>query len=153
MPGENAPPKHPNCRCSVAAYMDDESYQEWLDSYKEHGLTYEEYNQMVEGMNVKLNDSTDKWAKEAKQELIKSEKSLGRRNKETMEVYGSDGEYRFSKRGDTSSVSISFLDIPKLRGAVVTHNHPSGGCLSSLLRPISIYFIVSQFIIGLNTYL
>lgn len=116
MPGENAPPMHPNCRCSVAAYMDDESYQEWLDSYKEHGLTYEEYNQMVEGMNVKLNDSTDKWAKEAKQELIKSEKSLGRRNKETMEVYGSDGEYRFSKRGDTSSVSISFLDIPKLDG-------------------------------------
>lgn len=130
MPGENAPPMHPNCRCSVAAYMDDESYQEWLDNYREHGLTYEEYNQMVEGMSVKLNDSTDKWAKEAKQELIKSEKSLGRRNKETMEVYGPDGEYRFSKRGDTSSVSISFLDIPKLRGAVVTHNHPSGGSFS-----------------------
>ena len=22
MPGENAPPMHPNCRCSTAAYMD-----------------------------------------------------------------------------------------------------------------------------------
>lgn len=43
MPGENAPPMHPNCRCSVAAYMDDESYEEWLDTYKEHGLSYKEW--------------------------------------------------------------------------------------------------------------
>lgn len=43
MPGENAPPMHPNCRCSVAAYMDDESYEEWLDTYKEHGMSYEEW--------------------------------------------------------------------------------------------------------------
>lgn len=45
MPGENAPPMHPNCRCSVAAYMDDESYEEWLDTYKEHGMSYEEWKQ------------------------------------------------------------------------------------------------------------
>lgn len=45
MPGENAPPMHPNCRCSVAAYMDDESYEEWLDTYKEHGMNYEEWKQ------------------------------------------------------------------------------------------------------------
>lgn len=43
MPGENAPPMHPNCRCSVAAYIDDDSYNEWLDTYKEHGLSYEEW--------------------------------------------------------------------------------------------------------------
>lgn len=43
MPGDNAPPIHPNCRCSVAAHMDDESYEEWLDTYKEHGLSYEEW--------------------------------------------------------------------------------------------------------------
>ena len=45
MPGENAPPMHPNCRCSVAAYMDDESYEEWLDTYKEHGMSFEEWKQ------------------------------------------------------------------------------------------------------------
>lgn len=27
MPGENAPPMHPNCRCSVAAYEDSEEYE------------------------------------------------------------------------------------------------------------------------------
>ena len=31
MPGENAPPMHPNCRCSTAAYMDDEEYEKWLE--------------------------------------------------------------------------------------------------------------------------
>lgn len=30
MPGENAAPLHPNCRCSVAAYDDGEEYQKWL---------------------------------------------------------------------------------------------------------------------------
>ncbi len=123
MSGTNAPPMHPNCRCSVAAYEDSEDYEEWLDFLSKGGTT-EEWNK------VKLKDSTDKWAKEARQELLKSEKSLGRRSKETMEVYGPNGEYRFSKRGDINSVSVSVLDIPKLYGAVVTHNHPSGGSFS-----------------------
>lgn len=123
MPGTNAPPVHPRCRCSVAAYEDSEDYEAWLDYLSKSGTT-EEWNK------IKLNDSTDKWAKEAKRELLKSEKSLGRRSKETMEVYGPNGEYRFSKRGSANSVVASVLDIPKLRGAVVTHNHPSGGSFS-----------------------
>ncbi len=123
MPGTNAPPMHPRCRCSVAAYEDSEDYEEWLDFLSKGGTT-EEWNK------VKLNDSTDKWAEEAKRELLKSEKTLSRRSKETMEVYGPNGEYRFSKRGDINSVSVSALDIPKLYGAVVTHNHPSGGSFS-----------------------
>ena len=43
MPGENAPPMHPQCHCSTAAYMDEEEYYKWLDSYKEHGLSFEEW--------------------------------------------------------------------------------------------------------------
>lgn len=43
MPGENAPPMHPGCHCSVAAYMDDEAYEEWLNSYEEHGLNFEDW--------------------------------------------------------------------------------------------------------------
>ena len=31
MPGENASPLHPNCRCSVAAYEDSAEYEAWLD--------------------------------------------------------------------------------------------------------------------------
>ena len=30
-PGTNAPPMHPNCRCSTSAYMDREEFDKWLD--------------------------------------------------------------------------------------------------------------------------
>lgn len=45
MPGENAPPMHPNCRCSTAAYEDSEEYEAWLD-YLEQGGTTEEWNKL-----------------------------------------------------------------------------------------------------------
>lgn len=45
MPGDNAPPMHPNCRCSVAAYMDSEEYEAWIETYKEHGMSFEEWKQ------------------------------------------------------------------------------------------------------------
>lgn len=44
MPGENAPPMHPNCRCSISAYEDDD-YEEWLD-YLSKGGTTEEWNRL-----------------------------------------------------------------------------------------------------------
>lgn len=105
-------PLHPNCRCTIIPVTDESMIQKYGEA------------------DLKLEDSTDKWSEEARRELLKSEKTLGGRSKETMEVYGPDGGYRFSKRGDASSVGISVLDIPKLRGAVVTHNHPSGGSFS-----------------------
>lgn len=37
MPGENAAPMHPHCRCSVAAYEDSEEYEEWLDYLNKGG--------------------------------------------------------------------------------------------------------------------
>ncbi len=43
IPGENAPPMHPNCHCSIAAYMDNEAYEEWINSYQEHGLNFEDW--------------------------------------------------------------------------------------------------------------
>lgn len=43
MPGENAPPVHPHCRCSTAAYSDRKEYEEWLN-FLEKGGTTEEYN-------------------------------------------------------------------------------------------------------------
>lgn len=32
-----------NCRCSTSAYMDDDEYNAWLDSYKDHGVTWDEW--------------------------------------------------------------------------------------------------------------
>lgn len=33
--GENAPPMHPNCRCSVAPWMDTEQFSAWIDQLAE----------------------------------------------------------------------------------------------------------------------
>lgn len=39
MPGENAPPMHPHCRCSTAAWEDSDEYQAWLDHLDKGGTT------------------------------------------------------------------------------------------------------------------
>ena len=43
MPGENAAPMHPHCRCSVAPWEDSEEYEAWLD-YLDKGGTTEQWN-------------------------------------------------------------------------------------------------------------
>ena len=43
MPGTNAPPIHPFCRCGISAYEDSEDYEAWLDFLSKGGTT-EEWN-------------------------------------------------------------------------------------------------------------
>lgn len=54
MPGENAPPMHPHCRCSTSAYEDTAEYEAWLD-YLSNGGTTEEWKKLKAknpGVNV-----------------------------------------------------------------------------------------------------
>ena len=62
MPGENAPPMHPNCHCSTAAYMDNEAYEEWINSYQEHGLNFEDWQSSMK--SEKLVDKLSKYEKD-----------------------------------------------------------------------------------------
>ena len=39
--GKNAPPMHDGCRCSIAAYEDDEEYEAWLDHLANGGTSKE----------------------------------------------------------------------------------------------------------------
>lgn len=32
LPGDNAPPMHPHCRCSTAPWVDEKAYNDWLDA-------------------------------------------------------------------------------------------------------------------------
>ena len=41
MPGKNASPMHPMCRCSVSAYEDSDEYEAWLDYLSNGGTTAE----------------------------------------------------------------------------------------------------------------
>ena len=43
LPGTNAPPMHPRCKCSTSAYEDSEDYEAWLD-FLDKGGTTEEWN-------------------------------------------------------------------------------------------------------------
>lgn len=43
MSGDNLPPMHPNCHCSIAAYSDREEYEKWLDEFAENGTEWEEW--------------------------------------------------------------------------------------------------------------
>ena len=47
IPGTNASPMHPNCRCSTAAHEDSEDYEAWLD-YLDKGGTTDEWNALSE---------------------------------------------------------------------------------------------------------
>lgn len=49
MPGTNAPPMHPRCHCSTAAYEDSAEYEKWLDGYSDHGLDFETWKRADEG--------------------------------------------------------------------------------------------------------
>ena len=39
LPGENAPPMNPWCRCSTAAYMNGKEYEDWLEFLDKDGTT------------------------------------------------------------------------------------------------------------------
>ena len=61
MPGENAAPMHPHCRCSTAAYEDSEEYEEWLN-FLEKGGTTAEYNKLKSGLVAGLAITSSKKA-------------------------------------------------------------------------------------------
>lgn len=63
MSGTNAPPMHPNCRCSVAAYEDSEDYEEWLDFLSKGGTT-EEWNKLKRKSSLKEEDDYQKRIKQ-----------------------------------------------------------------------------------------
>ncbi len=60
MPGENAPPMHPHCRCSTAAYSDRKEYEEWLDFLDKGGTTEEFEKQKTAKLNDLLTNAVQK---------------------------------------------------------------------------------------------
>lgn len=57
MPGENAPPIHPHCRCSTAAWEDSKEYEAWLDHLAAGGTTkeWEKLKKAVENSGISDN--------------------------------------------------------------------------------------------------
>lgn len=43
MPGVNAHPMHTNCQYSTTMYIDEKKYYEWLNSYNQHHMSYNDW--------------------------------------------------------------------------------------------------------------
>lgn len=136
--GVTAPPFHPRCRGCTCPYFNDEftegeerSARNQVTGKTEYveDITYEEWKKEYVD-SISMGDSTDTWAKEAKEELLMDEKSLSSRKKETAVVYGPDGKFLFQKRGNEKEVQFRYSEFAKLRNCVISHNHPSGGSFS-----------------------
>lgn len=136
MPGDNAPPMHPCCRCSTAAYMDDKDYEDWLNGYREHGLSFAEWkgrrtlksdnsNSGVGAINpVKVGRIKDISEKNIRNTLNNWENKIAGQDFETAIIITKKGDiYRID--GEKNSVNINGLSSELLQGAWMTHNHPA----------------------------
>ena len=76
MPGTNAPPMHPHCRCSTAAYEDDEEYEAWLDYLDKGGTTaeWDKQREILSAAKMAYNEEAkNDWSKTEPRKLSKTE--------------------------------------------------------------------------------
>ncbi|MDD5966123.1 MAG: minor capsid protein [Blautia sp.] len=109
MPGTNAPPMHPRCHCSVAAYEDSEDYEKWLD-FLEQGGTTEEWKRLKKSENqtggkcYKPYDKTD-----------------------TRDVAASKAYRKISRRNDVKTIArnsgFSEQDIKQIKRHIFYNKH------------------------------
>ena len=70
------------------------------------------------------------WTDKQRKAMWNAEWSSTYKKTETARLYGGDGKQIFKKDGSTSEVIFSRTEIKKMKGGVLTHNHPNGGCFS-----------------------
>lgn len=141
MPGENAPPIHPNCRCSTSAYVDESSYNEWLDTYKEHGLSYEEWKnqkpvrnlaKVVDSLYIISEEGTETYAaQEIIDEMKKSiigQQAIEWIKNSNVRIAIYEDEFGNGERGNQEGDHITLYprNISSLRVAAQTLIHEMG---------------------------
>lgn len=117
MSGTNAPPMHPNCRCSVAAYEDSEDYEEWLDFLSKGGTT-EEWNKLKkESSGMSATDGHIKWPEKKKRITEEQYKELSEYAKDkgiSLEGFRRfDGDIQVIKQAidDADGIAARFPEI------------------------------------------
>lgn len=107
MPGENAPPMHPHCRCSTAAYEDSKEYDAWLD-YLANGGTTEEWNATGKAAWLKA---------QGKKEPTEKAEQAATRVSETQDFEALD-KYLQKQYNVSVEKSVKDLDFGSVRGAL-----------------------------------
>lgn len=149
VPGENAPPMHPNCHCSTGPYIDRKEYDEWLDSYKDHGLNFEEWKEKralhenkkgpitvitESAINrvplMKLTRLTEKEAKklQAIHKRLLEESRVHNQSNEVGYKMTPDFKPKETKYGSDDKLIFSSVSI--LPKTYVAHNHPRNNSYS-----------------------
>ena len=109
MPGTNAPPMHPNCRCSTAAYQDSAEYEAWLDFLDKGGST-------EEWQNIKRNgqQTGGKWYTPYDKD-------------DTRDVAASKAYRKISRRDDVKAIAFnsgfSEQDIKQIKRHIFFNKH------------------------------
>lgn len=98
MPGKNAPPMHPNCRCSIAAYEDSEEYEAWLD-YLDKGGSTEEWNRTKNARTEYLiyEGAPKSWSRIKVENEKKDLKVINPNYKKNISVFASKEELAYNK--------------------------------------------------------
>ena len=104
MPGKNAPPMHPNCRCSVSAYEDDTEYEAWLDFWDKGGTT-EEWERRLQ---INQPGSPQSYRRSLKQ-IAEGKAGLSKRRKNILARIQNTGEYHRYKREEISTRDLAYL--------------------------------------------
>lgn len=107
-PGENAPPMHPVCRCSTAAWMDGEKYKRWLDAL--------ERGEDVRWNEFEANRPTQMSAANDSSEDIIQWPAPG--EKITDKAFKEIRKYANEKGVQTAGVKKSDLDLELVRDAI-----------------------------------
>lgn len=109
MPGTNAPPMHPRCHCSTAAYEDSAEYEKWLE-FLEQGGTTEEWNHL----SKRENQTGGKWYKPYDKD-------------DTRDAAASKAYRKISRRNDVKTIAsnsgFSEQDIKQIKRHIFYNKH------------------------------
>jgi SPP1 gp7 family putative phage head morphogenesis protein len=94
MVGENAPPIHPHCRCSVAAYEDDKAFDQWLDTI-DPGVA--DLGESMSKKNVDNDWSETISIKHNKEDLNELEAYAKSRGVKLLDKHKFDGDFGYLK--------------------------------------------------------
>ena len=136
MPGLNAPPMHPNCRCSTSAYMDRGEFDQWLDAKSNNGIDNEKvkkttinYAKKVDEFIYDKDDVYGKITPEAVLEELKTT-TIGRETLDYIHESGIKPKFEYEKQmhfnrgqqmGDLITIFVSNNDSVKITAQTIIH--------------------------------
>ena len=120
-----------------------EKIEKTLENSGESGILKEKKISAPKSPASQTKDSVDKakpvdyssvgsrsFSEEARTKMLQQERIISGNSFETGILYDSNGEVVFVKKGKADEVHFSKNEISKMRGGVLTHNHPDGSVFS-----------------------